>query len=69
MDTATIIAENWKQNVIVSIAALRGSRITFTKGTKRPDGRKRPHSAETRRKLSHATKKRWAEWREKKAAA
>jgi hypothetical protein len=71
LDRATIIAElEAERNRLDSaIAALRGNRITFRKASGKPDGRKRPPSAATRRKLSQATKRRWAEWRKKKAAA
>jgi len=71
LDTATIIAEleAERDRLDSAIAALQGRQITFTKPSGKPDGRKRPHSAATRRKLSQATKKRWAEWRKKKAAA
>ena len=70
MDKATIIAEleAERDRLDSAVAALRGNRITFTKGTGKPDGRKRPLSASARRKISQATKKRWAEWRKKKAA-
>lgn len=71
MDTATIIAEleAERNRLLRAIAALRGNRITFRKASGKPDGRKRPYSAATRRKLSRATKMRWAEWRKKRAAA
>jgi hypothetical protein len=71
MDTASIIAEleAERDRLDRAIAALRGSRIRFTKGTGKPDGRKRPHSGATRRKIGQATKRRWAEWRKKKEAA
>jgi hypothetical protein len=71
MDSATIIAELTAQRdrLDSALAALRGRRVTFTKGTGKPDGRKRPHSVATRRKIGQATKKRWAEWRKKKEAA
>jgi hypothetical protein len=70
MNTATIIAELEAERARLdsAIAALQGSRITFTKTSGKHDGRKRPHSTATRQKLSQATKKRWAEWRKKKAA-
>jgi hypothetical protein len=69
MDTATIIAEleSERDRLNCAIAALCGNRIAFRKSSGKPDGRKRPHSAATRRKLSRATKKRWAEWRKKRS--
>lgn len=71
MDRASIIAEleAERDRLDRAIAALSGNRIIFRKGSGKPDGRKRPHSAATRRKLSLATKKRWADWRKKKAVA
>jgi hypothetical protein len=71
MDTATIIAEleAERDRLDSAIAALHGNRIIFRKGSGKPDGRKRPLSASARKKIGMATKKRWAEWRKKRAAA
>ena len=71
LDTKTIIAEleAERDRLSAAIAALRGNRITFRKSSGKRDGRKRPHSAATRKKLSLATKRRWAEWRKKQAGA
>jgi hypothetical protein len=71
MDTATIIAEleAERDRLDSAIAALRRNRITFRKSSGKPDGRKRNLSAAARRKIGQATKRRWAEWRKKKAAA
>ena len=69
MDIASIIAEleAERDRLDSAIAVLRGNRITFRKSSGKPDGRKRPLSAAARRKISQATKKRWAEWRKRKA--
>lgn len=69
MDTASIIAEleAERDRLNSAIAALRGrskSRLTLSG---KPDGRKRKLSAEARRKIGQAMKKRWAE-RKKQAA-
>lgn len=71
MDTQSILAEleAERDRLNRAIAALRGSRITFRKASGKQDGRKRPHSVATRRKLSRATRKRWAEWRKKRPGA
>jgi len=71
MERATIVAEleAERDRLDSAIAALTGSRITFTKPSGMSDGRKRPLSAAARRKISQATKKRWAEWRKKKKEA
>ena len=68
MDRETILAEleAERDRLDRAIAALRG--ITFPKRFGEPDGRRRPPSAAVRRKLSKATKRRWAEWRKKKTA-
>jgi len=71
MDRATIIAEleAERDRLDTAIAALSGNRITFRKGSGKPDGRKRPLSASARKKIGKATKRRWAEWRKKQTAA
>ena len=71
LDTQSIIAEleAERDRLDRAIAALRGNRIRFRKSSGKPDGRKRPHSAAARRKIGLATKKRWAEWRKKRAGA
>jgi hypothetical protein len=71
MDTQSILAEleAERDRLGRAIAALRRNRITFHKVSGKPDGRKRPHAASTKKKLSRATKKRWAQWRKKRTAA
>jgi hypothetical protein len=71
LDTQSIIAEleSERNRLDSAIAALRGNRIIFRKGFSKPDRRKRSLSVSARKKISVATRKRWAEWRKKKAAA
>jgi hypothetical protein len=71
MDTVSIIAEleAERDRLNSALAALRGSRNSFRTVSGKPDGRKRRRhlSAEARRKIGQAMKKRWAE-RKKQAA-
>jgi hypothetical protein len=57
LDRETIVTELEAQRDSLerAIAALRGNRITFRKASSKPDGRKRPHAAATKRKLRRAT--------------
>jgi hypothetical protein len=72
MDTATIIMEleAERDRLDSAIAALQGIRSVSRTLSGRPDGRRRKRtlSAEARRKIGQAMKKRWAE-RKKRAAA
>jgi hypothetical protein len=73
LDTASIIAELTAQRDRLdnAIAALRGSQKTIRTVSGKPDGRRRKRtlSAEARKRIGQAMKKRWAERKKKQAAA